>query len=75
MARVLETKGVTISKEPSTVKGNSYSSCRITYYKEGRRCRERFRTDAAAQARLHFAAKTFTANIADIKTTEMGWPP
>ena len=23
------------------------------------------------QARLHFAAKTFTANIADIKTAEM----
>ena len=26
------------------------------------------------QARLHFAAKTFTANIADIKTAEMDWP-
>ncbi len=27
------------------------------------------------QARLHFAAKTFTANIVDIKTAEMDWPP
>ena len=29
-AQVLETKGVTISKEPTTVKGNRYSSYRIT---------------------------------------------
>jgi len=27
------------------------------------------------QARLHFAAKTSTANIGDLKTAKMDWPP
>ena len=67
-AQVLETKGVTISKEPSTVKGNRYSSYRITYYKEGRRCRERFRTEAAAQKRAQEVRKELEKGTIHIGT-------
>ena len=67
-AQVLETKGVTISKEPSTVKGNRYSSYRITYYKEGRRCRERFRTEAAAQTRAQEVRKELEKGTIHIGT-------
>jgi len=76
-AQVLETKGVTISKEPSTVKGNRYSSYRITCYKEGRRCRERFRTEAAAQTRAQEVRKKLESPGVTCSTCRRGFisPP
>jgi hypothetical protein len=52
----------------ATVKGNSYSSYRITYYKEGRRCRERFRTEAAAQTRAQEIRKELEKGTIHIGT-------
>ena len=67
-AQVLETKRITISKESPTVKGNRHSSYRITCYKEGRRCRERFCTEAAAQKRAQEVRKELEKGTIHIGT-------